>query len=251
MPDTDRSAKDLHLWSTWKQSQDKGDLRNLLRAYDPVIHKYISKFSTSGIPYPALEAEAKINAVKAFRSFDPNRGVKLNTHVTNYLQKVHRLVSSNRGLARLPEHLDLKAGTFMTVRDNLNEKLGREPTIHELQDELMASHPIKEGVDDHIWSMDNIKRLDKGTKKTLLESEGSLPDVDIQFPTQDQKLIDYVYYELNPQEKAVYEHLTGRFGKPMLDGAAIAKKLKTTPSTVSRIRQKIADKFSKYRESSA
>jgi DNA-directed RNA polymerase specialized sigma subunit len=241
-----RAAKDIHLWNKWKSTNSKSDLKDLLRAYDPVIHKWVSQFAHSGVPYPALEAETKLNTIKAFQSYDPAKGTQLNTHVTNYLQKGQRLVYESKALTRIPEHRATRVSTFMSVKDHLKEKLNREPTVDELQEELAATHPIGDG--ENHWSPAEIARMTAELHKTLLTSEDSLQEMAVQTPSEDSKLIDYVYYELLPQEKAVFEYLTGRGGKPMLDGINIAKKLNLTPSRVSRIRQKIADKFEEFRE---
>lgn len=241
-----RAAKDLHLWNKWKTTNSKSDLKELLRAYDPVVHKWVSQFAHSGVPYPALEAETKLNTIKAFQSYDPSKGTQLNTHVTNYLQKGQRLVYENKALTRIPEHRATRVSTYMTVRDHLKEKLNRDPSMAELREELMASHPISDGIDH--WSHAEIERMEKELHKTLLTSEDSLQEMAVQTPSEESKLLDYIYYELNPQEQLVYELLTGRNGKPVMDGINIAKKLNMTPSRVSRIRQRIAEKFESYRD---
>lgn len=242
-----RAEKDLQLWHAWKKTNHPDDLKALLRAYDPVVHKFTSQYTHSGVPQHALETETKLNAVKAFHNYDPSKGTQLNTHVTNMLQKGQRMVYENKGLTRIPEHRATRISTYMSVHDFLKEKLGRDPSLGELQDELAASHPI-DSLKEPAWSKPEIERMQKELHKTLLSSEDTLGDIATQKPTRESELLDYVYYELTPQEQAVYEHLTGRHGKPILDGINIAKKLDMTPSRVSRIRQRIAEKFEKYRE---
>lgn len=242
-----RAEKDLQLWHSWKKTKSSDDLRSLLRAFDPVVHKFVSQYTHSGVPQHALETETKLNAVKAFHNYDPSKGTQLNTHVTNMLQKGQRMVYENKGLTRIPEHRATRISTYMSVHDFLKEKLGRDPSLGELQDELASSHQLG-GDDSQVWSKPEIERMQKELHKTLLSSEDTLGEMAVQKPTRESELLDYVYYELTPQEQAVYEHLTGRHGKPIMDGINIAKKLNMTPSRVSRIRQRIAEKFEKYRE---
>lgn len=239
-----RAEKDLHLWNHWQKTNHPNDMKGLLRAFDPLITKFTSQYRHSGIPHQALEAEAKINAVKAFKTYDPSKGTQLNTHVTNYLQKTQRLVMENKELTRIPEHRQTRISTYMNVRDLLRDKLGRDPNMHELHDELAAGWGVTDKANP--WSTAEIERMEKELHKTLLSSVDSLQENAVQEPSKESKLIDYVYYELSPVEKSVFEYLTGRNGKPRLDGISIAKKLNLTQSRVSRMRAKIAEKFEKY-----
>jgi DNA-directed RNA polymerase specialized sigma subunit len=244
---SERAAQDIEMWNAWKANPTKQTLQPLLKAYDPVVHRFVSTYSHSGVPVIALEAEAKLNAVKAFQSYDPKMGTQLNTHVTNMLQKGQRLVYENKGLTRIPEHRAIRTSSYLSIRDFLKEKLDRDPSMAEMKEELCAGHPVGNDA-QYAWTDNEIKRMETELRKTMLSSEDTLQNLQTQETSKDAKLIDFVYYELTPLEQHVYEHLTGRNGKPQLDGSQIAKQLKTTPSHVSKIRQKIADVFVKYRD---
>lgn len=241
-----RAEDDLRLWHAWKKSGHPDDFRTLLRAYDGVIHKFVGRYAHAGVPHAALETEAKLNAKKAFETFKPELGNQLNTHVENMLQKTQRLVHEHKGLTRIPEHRALKVQTYMRVRDHLKDRLNRPPTLAEMQGELMASKPIGKEHDALSWSSSEVSRMEKELHRTLLTSEDSLQELESQVPSQEGKILDWLYDELKPEEQSVYEHLVGRGGKPRLEGKDIAKTLNMSPSKVSRIRQRIADKFQAF-----
>lgn len=241
-----RAEDDLKLWHSWKKTGDPEDMRKLLRQFDATVHKFVGQYAHAGVPHAALEVETKMNAINAFKTYDPGAGAQLNTHVTNWLQKGQRLVHENKGLTRIPEHRALKVQTYMRVRDHLRDKFNRPPTAMEMQGELMASTPIGKEHEGLSWSPAEVGRMEKELHKTLLTSEDALQDLESQVPTREGKILDWLYYDLKPEDQAVFEHLTGRGGKPRLEGQAIAKALNMSPSKVSRIRQRIADKFGEF-----
>ncbi len=55
-------------------------------------------------------------------------------------------------------------------------------------------------------------------------------------------------YELNTDERAVFEHLYGVGGKTRKSPGQIAKKLKMSAPKVSRLKRAIAKKYEQYSE---
>ena len=60
------------------------------------------------------------------------------------------------------------------------------------------------------------------------------------------EVIRLMPYSLDNDEKAVFEYTFGLSGKPALKPGEIAKKMKMSPSRVSRIRAKLATKVGDY-----
>jgi DNA-directed RNA polymerase sigma subunit (sigma70/sigma32) len=74
--------------------------------------------------------------------------------------------------------------------------------------------------------------------------ETAVMDADFSFTqTSDaQKILNYIYYELSPNEKVVFEYLTGWAGKPKLDEDEIAKRVGVTRERVKKLKASIAAK---------
>ena len=218
----------------WRTTGDKQHLHTLLKAYDPIIRQHVNKWLSSGIPASVLTAEAKLITTNAFKEYDPKFGTQLNTHVINRLQKLNRLGYKYQNVAKIPEHRIIKLRTFQHTKNLLNEKFGRDPTIDEMQDELH-------------WKPKEIERLEIEQRKSLIASADTLQDMAVDSHSdEDIDKIHLLYHELAGTDKAVLEHSTGLFGKPKLSGNDIAKKLKLTPTQVSRIKKSIADKLIQY-----
>ena len=60
-------------------------------------------------------------------------------------------------------------------------------------------------------------------------------------------MIEFVYMELSPIEKLVYEYSLGKHGKKELNGVQMARKLRISPSAVTRHKNAIKSKINKYR----
>ena len=113
---------DINAWQVWKNSGDRQDLGNLFKRVEPIIQKEVSRWASGPIARPVLNLEAKKLSLNAFNSFDPNKA-RLNTHLTNNLKGLSRIVYTHTNPARMPEHQVLKMNSFLTVRNSLEEEL--------------------------------------------------------------------------------------------------------------------------------
>ena len=206
---------DIELWRQWKKTKSPGDLQRLLDQMKPILMREVGKWAPS-MSRSYLEMEAKRLAVEAFETYDPNQGAALSTYIASRLPKLSRVVYSTQNTARLSETRNLLFHTYFTANNDLRDRHGREPTNEELADHLG-------------WSE---KKLDKfqrqSQRKEFVESEDH-PDVD----EAEDHLVDYVYHDLTPIQKSIFEHSTGYQGKAKLSGAQIQKKLKVTQGQLS------------------
>ncbi len=223
-----KDEKDLELWTAWNRSKSPQDLEALLKVVTPLIHYSISQLRGS-ISDRVLEAEAKINAVKAFKSFDPNRGVKLSTHVTNYLKKTNRIVYNNMELLSVPEKRRIKFKNYEASVSNLREELGRTPNAQEVSSDLK-------------WSMSEVARHKQESWKELSASNPNVSDVSFN-SDPNTAIVSYVYNDLNPVHQSVFEMTTGYGGSSVNSNKSIMRELKLTQGQLSYAKTKIKKKL--------
>lgn len=216
------------LYFAWVAHKKPEHFAELYKEFEPMINMMINKWNANIDPR-ALKGIAKVQLLKALETYNPNKGTALSTHIYNYLQKLSRYSMSYGEAIRMPENLRLKVGALLDAIDKLKEKLGREPTIDELADELS-------------WPKSEIERIQRYMYEEKVEGGQSIPQI-ADFYDAESAVIESVYRSLPPQEKLVFEHLTGYGGKPILKANEIAKKLKVTPSQISQIKKKIVKKF--------
>ncbi len=218
-----RADKDIELWSQWKKTGDRQDLAKLFTQVEPVIQKEVSRWASGPVARPVLNIEAKKLSLKAFQNFDPG-SARLNTHLTNNLKGLSRIVYTYANPARLPEHQTLKLGTFISTRHELEEDLGRDPTTQELADGLA-------------WSNNEVERLQSELRTGYSTSQPTPQGFD-RF-TVDRTMLDFIYNDLVDQDKLVFEHTTGYGGKPILQARDIMRITGMTQGQISHSKRRI------------
>jgi len=236
-----RQRFEIEQWQKWKKSGEKpSELRPLLQSMRPLIKGQVNVFKgrVRDIPPAAIEAEFNKHAMTAFRTYDPNRGAKLSTHVRNQLQKAKRYVATHQNVAYIPEHRVWKIGEFQTAQGELSEKFGREPTNQEMSEHLR-------------WSPNEVSRMSRELRRDLPTSgfvspEGGSVDPYSMMPSREREVLNLIEYELSPEEKLVFDYTYGRHGKPQMQPGQIASRLHFSPSKVSRLRKSITGKMQRH-----
>jgi DNA-directed RNA polymerase specialized sigma subunit len=224
--------KELELWKEWKYKGNQQALSDLMASLRPLIKKISSPWIRSGIPQSALEGEVKRIVVESLNNYDPSFGVQLNTFIISRSKKINRYVYKHQNIGRISEQRITQIGTFNNVKQFLTDRYSREPSSAQLADELG-------------WSVPEVERMEKESRRDII---GSMQIVEpgMIMTDRDQEVLDFLYYELTPEEQVIYEYLLGKHGKPMLKANEIAKRLGTNPAKISRVRAKMAEKYRAY-----
>ena len=222
-----RSEKDIALWNAWRDDPSKGNLSNLLEQVNPILQKEVNRWSGGAVARPVLEIQAKQIAIDTFNNYDPSKAA-LNTHLTNQLKGLSRSPYTYASPARMPEHRQVKVGTFKSAEESLKEVLGREPTVQELADELS-------------WSKREVSRFLDEQRVTYSTSMPIPPGFEKYSP--DQSLIDSMYHVLADQDKIVFEHTTGYGGRPILSAQQLMGMSGMTQGQVSHSKRRIRKLF--------
>jgi DNA-directed RNA polymerase specialized sigma subunit len=211
-------------------------LNELLIAMGGPIGAAVNSFRSAPLPLPALEMEAKRQALSAMLDWDKSKGMSLSSYVlTMVKQRLYRYVSQYQNVARIPEGQILNIGPLREANADLTSRLGREPTTEELSDELGL--PIK-----------HIVRLRRNMRKDLLQSAGGLDTIDTYKTDENYEAAMMCYYSLTDQEKIVYDYSLPAHGLPRLKVGEIAKKLGVSIGRISQLKESIAKKIQPYLE---
>lgn len=224
MPYGDR---DLEAWKEWKSNPSPMNMQRVLDSLDPLIQNEVNRWSGT-LARPLLELEAKKLAAEAVESYLPNMGASLGTHVTNRLKKLSRITYTHQNVARMPEYQTLLYNTYRTAEVDLEENLGRPPTAEELAERLA-------------WSKSYMNRFQKSIRKELIESGEPPPIADR--PSDDAKIVDYLYNDLSNKQKTIFQHTTGYAGSPIYTNNQLMKKLDMTQGQLSYQKKLLVDKI--------
>jgi RNA polymerase primary sigma factor len=89
-----------------------------------------------GVPLPDLIQEGNIGLMQAVQKFDHRRGCKFSTYAIPWIwQAINRAANDQSRIVRLPGHIVDDLTKLARARNNLAQKLGRQPTEKELASE--------------------------------------------------------------------------------------------------------------------
>ena len=229
-----RQKRELGMWETWNNGGKKpDDLKPLLTSLKPLINKEASKWSRShDVPAAAIKGEFLRHAVDALVNYDPSLA-KMNTHLKHRMRKAQRFVTTYQNPARIPERRTYRITEFTTARDELDEEFGRPPSSQELADHMG-------------WSIAEASRMQSEIIRADPMSK-SVGDSITNTTTANAEAVRLMYYDLpEGPERVAYEYTFGLNGKPTMRPGEVAKKLKMSPSKVSRLRKKYGKMLVEY-----
>lgn len=224
--------REKDLWEQWRKDPTPNNASKLFNYMNPIIQAKVNTFKTAPIPKSALDLEAKKWAMKSFQTYNPNRNTRLSTHTTNWLKKLNRYVYKRQNVGYIPEERIIKIQTYKNTKSNLETKLGREPSVPELSDELA-------------WPMKEVERMESELRKDIAPTY-EMGDMGYIKSDPSKEVLNYIYFELSPQEQLVYDYTVGAHGKSKISGGDIAKKLNVSQSKVSQIKKGIGRKMERY-----
>ena len=218
-------------YDTWAGSKDGVTERGeLLKALNPTIESAMTSYGGSN--KEAVRIPAMMMAYEAVKRFNPKQDVKLNTYVFHHLQSLRRKAADRNNIVRIPEEALLDKSKLNRARDDLTDKIGREPTALELADETGLSPRRME----RVMRTGNI-----AAESQMLNEKG---DSLFSKAGDKQKIwSDYVYRDLDPVDKKIFEWSTGYGGAAPIKKGDMAVKLRISGAAVSKRIDRIIKKL--------
>lgn len=234
--DKKRADKDFNLWQSWVDDEKSaGAMRPLLKQFKPLIYKRANVYAgkNPNVPPEAVRAEFMNQTIKAFETYDPNRGAALGTHVNWQMMKARRFIATyGSGVGRIPENRSYKVNQFTNAKDELQDRLGRSASAMELADHLK-------------WPVKQVSAMELEVRREVPSSLLQADTMSVK-PSREAEIVRLIQYELKPEEQIVMEHLLGINGKSKMKPGEIASKFNMTPSKVSRVKLNVAKKIKQY-----
>jgi hypothetical protein len=183
------------------------------------------------LPYSVAEAKLKRYALQAFDTYDPTKGVKLSTHVVNYLQKINRDNYTNQQAIRLPENLAIGYSRFMSAHEELSQTHGRPPTKAELATKLE-------------WKQSDVARAMQRYHKEYVEGKQQF-DSGVSELDTSASAIRFAMHGMSDVEKKIFEAKTGYGGAEMVPMEKVRRDLKLTPYQFYQAQQTLKQRLSR------
>lgn len=196
----ERRLDESTLFDKWKETQNPIYFRGLYQSMKPLLDSAATKASFgSNIPKSAHQIWAAQNFHDALKTFKPDKGVTLQTHVYGAVhQKAKRLNYLYQNLGQIPEPRAMQIGLYQNITSALREQLGREPSAAEIADEMSIG-------------LKDVERLQKEVQKDL-SLTGLEEQITIESP-KEEEILNMLYYELSNEQKLVYDYVWGKHGR--------------------------------------
>lgn len=214
-------------WDAWHQSDTPETRKALLEAVSPQIGTALHTFA------PGMEQglllKANTMALKAASTYDPNRGLKFKSYVYQQLQPLQRIVGKRSNIVQIPERHLIEGRRLAEETQRFQDENGYEPSTADLADFTGMSVKRIEAIRSH--------------RAAVSESKATSPEGDPMAAQREdiQKAwCDYIYGSLPSFDQKIYEWRTGYAGSPVLGVVDIAKRLNTSPATVSQRMKRIS-----------
>lgn len=231
---TAKRENELSMLNTWRKTKQPEHLEPLIKAYEPLVGQKLRAFKAPSVNEEAMRAELQKHLIGAFESYDPSRGALLSTHVENRLRKAQRYNNRFQNFAYIPEGQARYIGGIKRTQDELSEQFGRPPTHDEIADHMGISPK-------------QVNKVLSSQRRDVPASSFASDPTEIAMH-RDQEVLSLLPYNLNDEEKKVFNHIFGQEGARKISSTNdIAKALGKTPSQVSRLRTSILAKYNKYK----
>jgi len=237
-----RQSNEMEMWNAWNsQGRKPDDLQPLLKSLEPFLNRQMGVYQhrLRDIPPDVIRAEFQDRLVDGLASYDPNRGAKLNTHLNYQLLRAKRFVRTYQNPARIVEPRIRGITPLNTAEERLSERLGRTPTTAEVADEMRTQ------TKDPFWTQKQVGALQ--TELRAARPTGQLSaDPSTIMPSRQREIMRLLPYELDDDEKGVFQRVYGTEGHRPMGTNDIAKQLGMSAPKVSRIKRQIAQKWDRY-----
>lgn len=223
--------QDFQTWLKWKQKPTQQNMSELLHRFDALIKKEVNKWKSGTMPLSLMQAEGYKIVAEAVKNYNPNSKAKLATYIVSQLQKLKRFGYRNQNVLYIPESRTIKVQAYKDAVTHLHDTLRRQPSTLEVAEYLK-------------WSQAEVARMENELRSDLIAEYGNATDTITTVKPTDFKM-QFAYYDLEPREQVVFEHITGMNGKIELSTQDIAKKLRTNTAEIYKLREAISKKLKK------
>jgi RNA polymerase primary sigma factor len=110
---------------------------HLIKANTRLVVSIAKRFMGRGVAFLDLIQEGNLGLMKAVKKYDYTRGFRFSTYATWWIrQTISRAISDQARTIRVPVHMIDRIRQLYKANHNLEQKLGRQPTIEELAEKV-------------------------------------------------------------------------------------------------------------------
>ena len=141
-------ADELAIWKSQVQ-EGQHARQHLGRANTRLVVSIAKRYMGQGLPFLDLIQEGNVGLMRAVDKYDYRRGNRFSTYATWWIrQAITRALAQKTRTIRIPLHMTERIRQMYRTAHEMEQRLGRQPTIDELAKELDVSTRVVQNMMD-------------------------------------------------------------------------------------------------------
>ena len=218
---------------------------HLIRANTRLVVSIAKHYVGRGVPFADLIQEGNLGLMKAVDKFDHTRGFRFSTYATWWIrQTISRAIADQGRTIRVPVHMLERIRLMYKQRQQLEQRLGRPPTIEELAQALNMPVSKVQWIVQVSWYPLSLESPitdhedDEAELGTFVEDKRAPEPAQVAYQRMLNERIRSVLNTLPPREAQVIRLRYGLDGNPPLTLEEIASKFGLTRERIRQIENK-------------
>lgn len=217
-----------------------------------LVGAILKQYLCYGVPPEDLFQEGCIGLQTAAEKFDPERGTRFSTYASYWIKEsIRRALNNLNGSIHVPAHMVGKIAKVRQAENTLSLKLGREPTMDELEESLPDLDPAEISsilqTNSFVLSLDEPMKGDEedGDDRLSFQKGDDVPASSLD-QEDEMRAAEEGLDALDEREKDIICRLFGLNGYEEQDSAEIGRVYGISRERVRQIKETA---FRKMRES--
>ncbi|RJP48094.1 MAG: sigma-70 family RNA polymerase sigma factor [Anaerolineaceae bacterium] len=186
----------------------------LIKANTRLVVSIAKRFIGHGIPFLDMIQEGNLGLMKAVEKYDPHRGFRFSTYATWWIkQSITRAIADQARTIRVPVHMTERIRQLYKTQRELEQTLGRQPTIEEIAAALNLPVHKVQWILKVSWQPLSLESPvgddDEAELGHFIEDDSNLTPVQNAYQSMLKDKMAQVLGDLSPRESQV---LRWRFG---------------------------------------
>lgn len=222
----------------------------LIKANQRLVISVAKRYRGLGVPFLDLIQEGNLGLMRAVERFDPGKGNRLSTYAMWWIrQSIIRAVANLSRTIRVPIHAGERERKLRKVAQELQQTLGRTPTVNELATELgLTPRQVQrlQNMGQQAVSLDQPIRegeADGSSLADLIEDENSLAPADMAAQRLLRDDVAAVLADLKPREAEVLRLRYGLQGERVHTLKEVGEQMGVTRERVRQLEMRALRKL--------